>query len=496
MSDDKSIIITDLKRKRALVSAIITANIVTMLNAGSVNLALPVFMTIFQATLNHVQWVMLGYVLSLACAMPLVSALCERFTYRRVFMTSLVAIGIFSLACACATGLTMLICFRVLNGFFSGIVVSSTMALIYRYMPVHERAQQYASLLVIQSVAFAIGPSFAGLVMQITTWRAIFILPALFVIVAWLQANHALPEEEPQTDVKLRIFGVTMVSVATGMLLLAFTFVESWGFSDPRFIGMLLASVTIVVLFIISSRNNPAPALDFGLFKLPSFALCILLSLMLSSIMGITASVLAVYVQAIRDYLPVHSGAVQLAPALFMALANNVVKHVYTRGNGGRIAFVGFALAGLGNGLMLLVGMDFSLVLLSAILTLRYIGVGCIRMPISDFGMTAVPQNRVSHASALINWTNQLSQAISTNILTVVFTWRANSVFRQNGGVGEAIAGQPGFDEAALSAFHLVFGILAVLMVVGAILALFMKQIARRERRRTAALKEAAEAAG
>ncbi len=495
MAEDNGIIITDLKRKRALLTAIITANIVTMLNASSVNLTLPVFMTIFHATLNHVQWVMLSYVLSLACAMPLVSALCERFTYRRVFMTSLVAIGIFSTMCAAATSLNMLIGFRVLNGFFSGIVVSSTMALIYRYMPVHERAQQYASLLVIQSVAFAIGPSFAGLVMQVTSWRAIFILPTLFVVIAWIRANHALPVEEPQSGVKLQIFGVTMVSVATGMLLLAFTFVERWGFTDPRFLTMIAASVLIVSLFILHSRNNANPALDFGLFKLPSFALCIFLSLMLSTVMGITASVLAVYVQAIRDYLPVHSGAVQLAPALFMALANNVVKHIYNRGNGGRIAFFGFAIAGLGNGLMLLVGMNFSLVLLSMILCLRYIGIGCIRMPISDFGMTAVPQNRVSHASALINWTNQLSQAISTNILTVVFTWRANAVFRQNGGVGEAIAGQPGFNEAALSAFHLVFGIMAVLMVIGAILALFMKKIGRSERRRSAVQKEASQAA-
>lgn len=483
MAEEKSIIITDVKRKRALLGAIITANIVTMLNAGSVNLTMPVFMEIFHATLNHVQWVMLGYVLSLACAMPLVSALCERFSYRRVFMTSLIAIGILSTMCAAASGLKMLIAFRVLNGFFSGIVVSSTMALIYRYLPVQERAQHYGSLLVIQSVAFAIGPSFAGLVMQLTSWRAIFILPGLFVIIAWLQANHALPVEEAQSGVKLEIFGVTMVSVATGMLLLAFTFVEGWGFTNPRFLAMIAASVLIVSLFILHSRKKANPSLDFGLFKLPSFTLCIFLSMMLSSVMGITASVLAVYVQAVRDYLPVHSGAVQLAPALFMAFSNNVVKHIYNRNNGGRIAFFGFSIAVIGNLLMLLVDMDFSLVLLSTILCLRYIGIGCIRMPISDFGMSAVPQNRVGHASALINWSNQLSQAISTNILTVIFTWRANSIFRQNGGLGEAIAGQPGFNDAALGAFHLVFGIMAMLMLIGAILALFMKKISRHERR-------------
>ena len=150
------LIITEPRRKSALVTAIILSNVITMLNAGSVNIAMPVLMESFQANLNQVQWVMLAYILTLACAMPLVTALSERYSYRKVFLNCLIIIGILSLACAFAGNLWMLIGFRILNGFFSGLIMSATMALIYRYMPKGERAGRYATVLIIQSISFAI----------------------------------------------------------------------------------------------------------------------------------------------------------------------------------------------------------------------------------------------------------------------------------------------------------------------------------------------------
>ncbi|MDU7506026.1 MAG: MFS transporter, partial [Clostridia bacterium] len=102
------LIITEPRRKSALVTAIILSNVITMLNAGSVNIAMPVLMESFQANLNQVQWVMLAYILTLACAMPLVTALSERYSYRKVFLNCLIIIGILSLACAFASNLWML----------------------------------------------------------------------------------------------------------------------------------------------------------------------------------------------------------------------------------------------------------------------------------------------------------------------------------------------------------------------------------------------------
>lgn len=480
------VILEEVGRQRALIHAIFLSNVVAMLNAGSVNLAMPVFMETFHTSLNQVQWVMIGYVLALTCAMPLVSAFCERFSYRRVFLTALVVMGVFSTLCAVAPSLEVLIAIRIVSGFFSGMLVSLTMALIYRYLPVKERATQYANLLVTQSVAFALGPSFAGLCMQLTNWRIIFVLPALFVIPAFLKASHALPVEPPNKEVKFRIFGVLVVSVATGILLLAFTFLERWGALDPRFLGMILGSLVLLFGAIAYIRRSPAPALDFGLFALPSFALSILLSLVLSTVVGITATMMAVYVQGVRGFVPVYSGLVQMMPALLLAGANLVVKHIYGHFKAAYITAFGFLIAALGNLLMLTVDMNMTLVVLSLILCIRYIGFGFIRMPVADLGMTAVPQARVSHASALINWANQLSQAVSTNILTVLFTWRANVLFRESGGVGEAIAGQKGWNAAALGGFHLVFAVMGGLLLLGAVLALFMGKVARADKARQA----------
>ena len=126
---DASFIITEPRRKSALVKAIILSNVITMLNAGSVLIAMPVLMESFQANLNQVQWVMLAYILTLSCAMPLVTALSERFSYRRLILVSLIMTAVSSLACALAVNLWVLIALRTLGGFFAGIIMSSVMAL-------------------------------------------------------------------------------------------------------------------------------------------------------------------------------------------------------------------------------------------------------------------------------------------------------------------------------------------------------------------------------
>lgn len=487
---DASFIITEPRRKSALVKAIILSNVITMLNAGSVLIAMPVLMESFQANLNQVQWVMLAYILTLSCAMPLVTALSERFSYRRLILVSLIMTAVSSLACALAANLWVLIVLRTLGGFFAGIIMSSVMALIYRYMPESERAGRYATVLIVQSIAFAIGPSFAGLIMQWTSWRVIFLLPALMVLPTYFEARRALPVEAVTTTTRLQIGGVALVSLATGMLLLAFTFLESWGFANWRFWAMIVGALGLVAYFIVNNRKNPHPALDFSLFKLSSFALAVFLSMILSTIIGITGSVLAVYVQSIRGYTPFFSGAVQFVPSIIMAGANTLAKRLY--GNTSTTAMVvsGFCVAALGNALMNTVGMDRSLIILSAILTIRYVGIAFVRLPISDVGMSAVPQDKVSHASAFINWVNQLSQAISTNILTVIFTFRANTLFHQYGGSGQALPGKEGYAEAALSAFHTVFTIMAGLMVLGAFFSLFMVRAANRDKARRRAAEQ------
>ena len=101
----------NVQKQRALLASVVVAGITTMLNNTTVSIALPSFMKIFNTNIRIVQWVVVGYMLTLGMAMPLAGYFGDRYSYRKLFITSLAGLGIFSLACAFAWNLYSLIFF-------------------------------------------------------------------------------------------------------------------------------------------------------------------------------------------------------------------------------------------------------------------------------------------------------------------------------------------------------------------------------------------------
>lgn len=108
--------ITEERRHKLFLAAVLLTNIMTMLNTTTVTISLPSYMTIFGVDINAVQWVSVGYLLPLGMVMPLSEYLCERYSYRKVFLLSVAAMGICSLCCACSVTFFMLVFFRFLKG--------------------------------------------------------------------------------------------------------------------------------------------------------------------------------------------------------------------------------------------------------------------------------------------------------------------------------------------------------------------------------------------
>lgn len=133
-------------------------------------------MAIFGVDINAVQWVSVGYLLPLGMVMPLSEYLCERYSYRRVFLLSVAAMGICSLCCACSVTFFMLVFFRFLKGIAGGLVIPCTMAMLYRYIPKQLQANYLGNAVLFQSIGVAIGPTLAGILLQISSWHMLFLV--------------------------------------------------------------------------------------------------------------------------------------------------------------------------------------------------------------------------------------------------------------------------------------------------------------------------------
>ena len=462
-------------RRKLLLAAIVLANITIGMNNNTVSIALPTYMQIFSVDVNLVQWVVVGYMLPLCMMMPVSGYLCERYSYRAVFLTGLAGLMLCSIGCACSTTFMMLVAFRFLKGVFVGIIVPSTMAVLYRYLPRHAQAGALGTVALAQSVGGAIGPTLSGIVLQISTWRILFLINVPLALISLVLLYGNVPKEVGNKDEKFDFLGISQIAVGTGMILIAFTNVAAWGWTSVPFLGMVAVGLGLVVVFIIRQFHSTHPLLNFAVLKYKAFTITLLIQCALAMTLGVTALLAQLYLQTVRAWTPAETGMFLLVPSLMMILGNTVTVKLHKLGLAKWLISCGILCALLGNLGLSTLTLETGFTVLLVSFCLRYFGLGMTSMPLTNYGLGAVPQNMSGHASSMFNWAKQLVQVVSTNILTVMLSINLTKYYLAAGNTGTPIEGTLEYNIAATQAVNGDFFFMVIAMAVCFVLTFFIK---------------------
>lgn len=461
--------------RNLLLVAIVLANITINMNNNTVSIALPTYMQIFSVDVNLVQWVVIGYMLPLCMMMPVSGYLCERYSYRTVFLTGMTGMMLCSIGCACSVTFWMLVLFRFLKGVAAGIVVPSTMAMLYRYLPRHVQAGSLGTVALAQSVGGAIGPTLAGIVLQVATWRILFLINVPLIFISLVLLGRNIPKEVGNKEEKFDFLGISQIAVGTGMILIAFTNGATWGWKSWTFCSMVLVGLMLIALFVVRQFHALHPLLNFAVLRCRAFTIALLIQCALAMTLGITALLAQLYLQTVREWTPAETGIFLLIPSLMMILGNTVTVELYKFGLSKWLISGGILAALLGNLGLSTLTLETSFTILLISFCLRYFGLGMANMPLTNYGLGAVPQQLSGHASSMFNWGKQLVQVISTNILTVMLSVNLTKNYLKSGNVGVPIEGTLAYNLAATQAVNSDFLFMVFAMAVCLVLTFFIK---------------------
>ena len=458
-----------------LLVAIVLANITINMNNNTVSIALPTYMQIFSVDVNLVQWVVIGYMLPLCMMMPVSGYLCERYSYRTVFLVGLAGLMLCSVGCACAVSFPMLVAFRFLKGVAAGIIVPSTMAMLYRYLPKHAQAGSLGTVALAQSVGGAIGPTLAGIVLQVSTWRILFLINVPLALISLVLLYGNVPKEVGNKEEKFDFLGISQIAVGTGMILIAFTNVAMWGWTSVPFLGMVAVGLGLVIVFVFRQFRAAHPLLNFAVLKYRAFTLTLLIQCALAMTLGVTALLAQLYLQTVRAWTPAQTGMFLLVPSLMMILGNTVTVKLHKRGLAKWLISCGIMCALLGNWGLSTLTLETGFMVLLVSFCLRYFGLGMTSMPLTNYGLGAVPQHMSGHASSMFNWAKQLVQVVSTNILTVMLSINLTKYYLAAGNTGTPVEGTLAYNIAATKAVNGDFLFMVFAMTVCFVLTFFIK---------------------
>jgi EmrB/QacA subfamily drug resistance transporter len=217
---------------------------------------------------NLLSWLFTSYMLSSTVVIPLVGKMGDIFGRKLFLMGGIIIFMISSAACGAAPSMTALIFFRVIQGIGGGMLFASVFATVGDIFPPSERAKYMGLFTGTFSLASILGPTLGGFLTDHGGWRWVFFLNIPVGLIAIPAIWFNLPTRKSTHRPKLDFLGAALLSASSVAALFAFVWAgDKYAWASPQIVGLLVASLVLLALFIAQERRHPEPILPLHLFK-------------------------------------------------------------------------------------------------------------------------------------------------------------------------------------------------------------------------------------
>jgi EmrB/QacA subfamily drug resistance transporter len=421
-ADDAAVDPNKIPRQVWIISGVaMLGAVMSILDTTIVNVALDTLGKDLHSSLTNVQWVITGYMLSLAAVIPVTGWASRRFGAKRVFLVSLSLFTIGSLLCGLATSDTELVLFRVLQGAGGGMIMPLAQIIMADAAGPKRMGRVMGLVAVPMMLAPTLGPLLGGTIIQALNWHWIFFINLVVGAVAIPLAIKILPNKLGEKTDRLDTLGLTLMS--TGLVGVTYGLAEAGtydGFNNLHVYLPVAAGVLLIAAFAFHALRIKNPLLNLRLYKSPDFSAASIVMLALGAAVFGAMILMPLYWQELRGYNVIDTGLLTGPQGLGMAFTMPLAARFTERWGGGRVALVGVTLTAVFTIPFGLIGAHTSVLFLAAMMLLRGAAMGASFMPAMTAAYATMERSQITHATPQLNVLNRVGGSIGTTVLAVV----------------------------------------------------------------------------
>jgi EmrB/QacA subfamily drug resistance transporter len=402
-------------------AVVVIGSIMSILDTTIVNVALATLSRELHASISEIQWVVTGYMLSLAAVIPVTGWAAKRFGAKRVYILSLVLFTAGSALCGLATDTTQLILFRVIQGVGGGMILPLGQLMLAEAAGPKRMGRVMSVVAIPMMLAPILGPTIGGLIVQNMSWRWIFYVNVPIGVIGVIAALRVLPKVKPGPVERLDAKGLALM--ATGLPLLTYGLAEvgaTGSFTSPKVIVPFVLGIVLVATFVLHALRVPNPLLDVRLYRRPTFASASFAMFCLGAALFGGMILLPLYWQGVRFESVVDTGLLTAPQGLGAAFAMPIAGKLTDRFGGGPLALFGVTLCTVATIPFALIGAHTSILYLSVVMFFRGIGIGFGFMPTMAAAFASLKRSELSSATPQLNVLQRVGGSIGTAVLAVV----------------------------------------------------------------------------
>lgn len=454
-------------RTPAVVRLLVLATFVVILNETIMINAIPRLMESLQVTEQLAQWVSTAFMLTMAAVIPMTGWFLQRVTTRQAYA---IAMGVFlagTLLSAVAPSFGVLLVGRIVQASGTAVMMPLLMTTLMVVVPEQDRGRVMGNVTLAISVAPALGPTVSGLILQVGSWRLLFlvVLPiAALVTVFGLRKMQNIGEPEISS---IDWLSVVVAALGFGGLVYGLSLFGEGAGHIGLGIGIVVAGCATIGLFVVRQlrlQRKDGPLMDLRVLRHRAYGLSLaLLSLGFLALLG-SMILLPLYLQNLRSLSPLQTGLLVMPGGLAMGLLGPTVGKVFDRFGSRVLVLPGSIGTVLGLAGLTQVSTTMPYWQILGLHTLLMVSLAATFTPAFTLGMGALPRHLYSHGSSMLGTLQQVAAAFGTALVVTVLSARAGDL------VSEGVAPA----AAQLSGMRLAFLVAAVLALLTVVIALML----------------------
>ncbi|GGK98375.1 MFS transporter [Planomonospora parontospora subsp. parontospora] len=451
------------RRRMGVLAICCMSLLLVSLDTTILNVALPAIRREFDASVSGLQWTIDAYVLVLASLLMLAGSTADRIGRRRVFQAGLVLFTAGSVLCSLAPGLGWLVAFRTVQAVGGSMLNPVAMSIITNtFTDPRERARAIGFWGGVIGISMAAGPLIGGLLVETAGWRLVFLINLPVGLAALVLTAMFVPESRAARARRIDPVGQFLVILVLGPLTFGIIEAPVLGWTSPVIVACLATALCALAVLPAYERRRDDPLIDPRFFRSAPFAGAAGIAVCGFAALGGFLFVNTLYLQDVRGMTALHAGLYLLPMAAMMLLSAPLSgRLVAARGPRPPLLAAGTAMT-LSGGLPAAGGLGSpgsSDALLLASFVLFGVGMGLLNAPVTNTAVSGMPVSQAGVAAGIASTSRQVGQVLGVAVVGSVIA----------AGVGaEAVTAGAGFTGAARTAWWIITGCGAAVLVLGA----------------------------
>ncbi len=459
--------------RRWLILAVLgLAQLMVVLDATIVNIALPSAQTALHFSNDNRQWIVTAYSLAFGSLLLLGGKLSDLFGRKWTFVAGLGGFAVASAIGGASTSFAMLAAARTLQGAFGALLAPAALSLLTTtFTENSERNKAFGIYGAIAGSGASVGLLLGGALTQYLSWRYCMYVNLVLAVFAITGAVTLLDNQAPADKPRIDLPGVATVSLGLFGLVYGFNHAQTTSWTSTMTIASLAAGLVLLVAFVVVERRVAHPLLPMRVvLDRNRGASFISMALAAAAMFGVFLF-LTYYLQETRGYSPVRTGLAFL-PMTAVIMVSAVLSTTVLRARVGPrpLVFVGMALGAAA--MLLLTGLSLTTSYATGILPallLMGVGLGFVFSTAMNNATLGVRPLDAGVASATVNASQQVGGSLGTALLSTLAASATTSFLTSS-----SSGAHPTATLAAAAAVHgytTAFGVSAAIFAVAAVIA-------------------------